>query len=360
MPANRMNREEFYAQISPLDAEQLRKVLWTAYWRGGVQARERIEDALTPEAPPKRKAVDKREPDEVLAEVTEFVALARDGAYMYGDRRVTRAQRSKWRLTFRSLATQAQSALHDSDTGPAEQAMEQIIGLACEMHTSDYFHSDDPVEAARFVVSHAAAALWLTVLNQHGFAEFARRVAPQLISWESAYGWTRGDGKVAENERLLADVLASMLTTAQMWREFAVAYLAALDGVPVPSQPGHSWYSSGDYSCRERAANLGAWHEILVDQLAGTADAGLLDQVADHRAFAGSEVTLLRVRIARAAGDLVAARKLVAEGLEELPGSYEFLQLAGELKAELPPAARKIAAERARAEALIRGAAPHQ
>src|SRR6202453_5523719 len=102
MPANRMNREEFYAQISPLDAEQLRKVLWTAYWRGGVQARERIEDALTPEAPPKRKAVDKREPDEVLAEVTEFVALARDGAYMYGDRRGPPPQRAKWGPTLPS------------------------------------------------------------------------------------------------------------------------------------------------------------------------------------------------------------------------------------------------------------------
>jgi hypothetical protein len=31
VPANRMNREEFYAKISPLDAEELRKVLWTVY-----------------------------------------------------------------------------------------------------------------------------------------------------------------------------------------------------------------------------------------------------------------------------------------------------------------------------------------
>jgi hypothetical protein len=358
MPANRMNREEFYAKVSPLDAEQLRKVLWTVYWRGTAQARERIEDALTPEAAPKRKVADKREAAEVLAEVAEFVELARDGAYMYGDRRVTRSQRSRWRLTFRSLATDAQSALHAAGTEPAEQAVEQLIGMACDMRTTDYFHSEDPVEAARFLVSHAAAALWRTVLDQHGFAVFARRAAPQLIGWESAYGWTRGDGKVAENERLLADVLASMLTAPEMWRDFTVAYLAALDDVPVPAQLGRSWHSPDDYSCRERAANLEAWHEILVEQLAGTADAGLLDQVAEHRAFAGPGVTLLRARIARAAGDLGAARKLITGGLEELPGSYEFLQLAAEIDAELPPAARRIAAERARVDALIQGGAP--
>ena len=215
MPANRMNREEFFAKVSPLEAEQLRKVLWTLYWRGTMQVRERIEEALTPEAEPKRKVKDMPAPDEVLAEVTEFVSLARAGAYMYGDRRVTRTQRSKWRLTFRSLATQAQSALHAADTGPAEQAVELLIDLACEMRGSDYFHSDDPVEAARFVVSHAVAALWQTVLSQHGFAVFAGRAASGLIRWESEYGWTRGDGKVAENEKLLADVLEPMLTCAR-------------------------------------------------------------------------------------------------------------------------------------------------
>jgi hypothetical protein len=37
------------------------------------------------------------------------------------------------------------------------------------------------VQAARFVVSHAVSALWQTVLDQHGFAAFAERAAPQLI-----------------------------------------------------------------------------------------------------------------------------------------------------------------------------------
>jgi hypothetical protein len=94
----------------------------------------------------------------MLGDVTQFVSLARDGAYMYGDRRVSRTERTKWRVTFRNLAIQAHSALHAEDTAPAEQAMEQLIDLACEVRNVQYFHSEDPVEAAKFVVSHAAAA----------------------------------------------------------------------------------------------------------------------------------------------------------------------------------------------------------
>jgi hypothetical protein len=56
------------------------------------------------------------------------------------------------------------------------------------MRDIDYVHSDDAVEAARFVVSDAAMALWGAVLARHGFAGFAQRAAPQLIRWESRYG----------------------------------------------------------------------------------------------------------------------------------------------------------------------------
>src|SRR5260370_18251069 len=94
MPVNRMNREEFYAKVSPLDAEQLRKALWTLYWRGTAQVRERIEDELNPPAGPMRKAQDLPDPDQVLDEVTEFVSLPRDGAYMYGPRRWSRTDPS--------------------------------------------------------------------------------------------------------------------------------------------------------------------------------------------------------------------------------------------------------------------------
>src|SRR5258708_25108751 len=111
MPVNRMNREEFYAKVSGLDAGQLRKVLWTLYWRGTAQVRERIEDALNPPAGPKRTAQDLPDPDQVLDEVTEFVSLARDGAYMYGDRRGFRTHRSRGGLPFPHLAPQAPAAL---------------------------------------------------------------------------------------------------------------------------------------------------------------------------------------------------------------------------------------------------------
>ena len=48
MPANRMNRDQFYAVMAPNDDARLRKVLWTLYWRGNAQLRERIEDELRP------------------------------------------------------------------------------------------------------------------------------------------------------------------------------------------------------------------------------------------------------------------------------------------------------------------------
>ena len=40
----------------------------------------------------------------MLDEVTTFVELAMDGAYIAGDRRVHRTERSKWRLTFRQAS----------------------------------------------------------------------------------------------------------------------------------------------------------------------------------------------------------------------------------------------------------------
>ncbi|GAA4204509.1 hypothetical protein GCM10023074_42270 [Microbispora amethystogenes] len=45
----RMNREQFYATLAPLDEERLKKTLWTLYWRGSAQLRERIEAERTPD-----------------------------------------------------------------------------------------------------------------------------------------------------------------------------------------------------------------------------------------------------------------------------------------------------------------------
>jgi hypothetical protein len=90
MPANRMNRDEFYAATADHDDARLRKVLWTLYWRGNAQLRERIEDELRPPEQPKLKPKNEPpDPGTVLGEVTTFVGLARDGAYVAGDRRGT-------------------------------------------------------------------------------------------------------------------------------------------------------------------------------------------------------------------------------------------------------------------------------
>ncbi len=232
------------------------------------------------------------------------------------------------------------SALHAEDTEPAEQAIEQLIDLACEMRNVQYFHSEDPVEAARFVVSHAASAPWQTVLDRHGFAAFAGRAAPQLIRWESRYGWTEGDGKVAERETTLAEVLTPLLTTPDMWRGFAAAYLSALDAVARDeaaaagkgSRRGillsSGGWSNADYRRRDRARTLAAWHTMLAGHLTGTDDARLLDRLASHPALAGPDATFLRAQIAGHSGDLGQARKLIAGCLEELPGSQEFHEFA--------------------------------
>ena len=162
------------------------------------------------------------DPAGVLGEVTTFVELARDGAYMAGDRRVHHTERSRWRHTFRRLAADALAALMASDPAPAQQAVAKMVDLACDMKSYDYFHSDDPVEAAKFVVSEAVAALWESVLRHGGFMALADRAPEQLIRWEADYGWTRrGYGQVAEKETLLAVPLARLLTTPDMWRKFA-------------------------------------------------------------------------------------------------------------------------------------------
>ena len=80
-----MNRDEFYVAMAPHDDACLRKILWTVYWRGNVQLRKRIADELRPHDQPKVKPK-KELPDPVgvLGEVTTFVELAKDGAYLLG------------------------------------------------------------------------------------------------------------------------------------------------------------------------------------------------------------------------------------------------------------------------------------
>jgi len=354
MPVNRMNRDEFYTAMAPNDDARLRKILWTLYWRGNAQLRERIEGELrSPEQPKVKPRKGLPDPGTVLAEVTTFVKLAKDGAYMYGDRRVHRTERSRWRLTFRRLVGDALAALQDDDPGPAQQAVAEMVDLACEMKRYDYFHSDDPVEAAKFVVSDAVAVLWESVHRHDGFAAFARRVPEQLIRWEADYGWTRrGYGQVPEKETALGVPLARLLATPDMWRTFAGSYLEALDaaGRADPRRP-RSVYGSFDetrYRRHERAKDLAAWHGMLVDRFAGTPEDELLDRLVESPALAGPELAFLRARIAEGRGAVGQAATLVTECLKELPGHQGYLDFAVQVGAELPPRARKLLSERVR------------
>jgi hypothetical protein len=357
MPQDRMNREEFFAKLAPLDAEQRGKILWNLYWRGTAAVRERIEGELDPPERERRKR-DATTPDpaHVLAEVSRFVELARSGAYIAGDRRVSRTERTKWRVTFRQLATDAQLALHAEDTTPGERAMELMIDLARDAEGS--FRSEDPLEAAKFVLSHSVSALWQTVLAEHGFARFAECAAPQLIRWESAYGWSNGTGagRVAEREIALADVLEPMLTTPDMWTGFADAYLAELDRIAPAGPPliarraARAMSSSGrEWERSERTRNLARWNELL----SGHIDGERAERLANHPAFEGPDADFLRARAARRRGDIDAARTLIGTCLETLPGSQQFAEFAEEVGAPLPPRAREMRAERAAVQAQL-------
>jgi hypothetical protein len=205
---------------------------------------------------------------------------------MGGDRQVPPRERSRWRVTFRQLAADAQAALRAPDPGPAETALAELIDLACETRSYDYFHSEDPMEAARFVVSDTVELLWGTLRDRYGFAGFAERAAPQLVRWESRYGWTRsGWGQLRQKETALADVLTRMLTAPDMWAGFAERYLAALDEASRRdgAARNRSWSGSGSdrkWEREQRAQNLAACNLELLDRLDGPETGHLLDKLA--------------------------------------------------------------------------------
>ena len=98
MPIGRMNREQFFGQLATLDEQRLKKALWNLYWRGAAATRERIEAEIDPDQHDRGKRLSKQpaDPQQLLGEVGDFVALARSGAYLAGDRRVSPRERS-WR-----------------------------------------------------------------------------------------------------------------------------------------------------------------------------------------------------------------------------------------------------------------------
>jgi len=330
--SNRMNREQFFRVVAPLDEDRLRKALWNVYWRGTADVRERVEAELAGDGGgrPPRAAKPAVDPVAVRDEVAEFVSLARAGAYLAGDRRVSPRERTRWRLTFKRLAADAQQALRAEEPEPAVTALEQLIDLACETSGYDYFRSEDPMAAAGFVVSDAVSALWASTWERQGFAGFADTAAPQLIRWESRYGWTRyGDGPVAAKETTLAVVLSGMLRIADTWERFAEAYLRALDDAPTASA------RRAGRDTVERAGALAEWHSLLLDNLED-AEGGVLDGIAGHAALGGPEQKFLSARLAHRRGDTAHARDLVSQCLRKLPGHGGFRQFAAEIGATDP------------------------
>ncbi len=332
-----MNREQFFRVVSELDEDRLRKALWNLYWRGTANVRERIEVELASDGRgrPPRPAEAPVDPETVRYEVDDFVALARSGAYLGGDRRVSPRERSRWRFTFKRLAAEAQDALRAVDAGPAASALEQLIDLACEAHDYDYFRSDDPVAAAAFVVSDVAAVLWASTWERHGFQAFAETAAPQLIRWESRHGWTRyGEGSVAAKETSLAVVLARMLRVPDTWESFAEQYVRALDGLSdrVASTRRIRRF---DQAAPERSRALAEWHGLLLENLANT-EGGLLDRIVTHAALGGPEQTFLSARLEHRRGNTDVARDLIAHCLRKLPGHKDFHDFAAEIGAAAP------------------------
>jgi hypothetical protein len=340
MPEHRMNRGEFFAKLADLDEEGVRKTLWNLYWRGSADIRKRIEAQIDPKAHARRQRAEETvDPTTVLNEIREFVNLARKGAYLAGDRRVSPKERTRWRFTFKRLAADAQAALRTEEVDAGATAIELLIDLACETKGYDRFRSDDPMQAAGFVVSDAVALLWTRLRDHQGFATFAERAAPQLVRWESAYGWTRyGSGKVVEKERKLSDVLAEMLVAQDMWIAFTECYVDALEETAArdSARAKRRNWRDPEWERRRRGRDLAHWHDLLLERLVHSEADCLLDRIAEHPALSGPDLTFFQARLAHERDDLHQARQLARDALEELPGDLGLREFAIAIDVPLP------------------------
>jgi hypothetical protein len=142
-------------------------------------------------------------------------------------------------------------------------------------------------------------------------------------------------------------VLAQLLVAPDMRIGFADCYLDALDRLAgkTPARANRGWQPmSRDRD--GRTAELAEWHRLLLDWLIGSEAEDRLDRLADHSALGGPELEFLKAQLAHRRGDLSSARGLVHTALQHLPGHQDFLDLAAEIGAPLPPRAQQVAKER--------------
>ena len=240
---------------------------------------------------------------------------------MYGDRRVHRTERSKWRLTFRRLVADALSALQADNPGSAQQAIAEMVDLACEMKGYDYFHSDDPVEPRSSCLGPPARSR-CSVMTASRCSPGARRSSSSAGRRTAAGrdGATVGCRKRKQPCACRSPSYSPRRTCGGRSSSSTWTRWTRPDG-PTRSDPApYGSFDETRFRRHERAKDLAAWHGMLLDRFAGTPEDELLDRLAASPALAGPELTFLRARIAERRGAVGQAATLVTESLKELPG----------------------------------------
>jgi hypothetical protein len=87
--------------------------------------------------------------------------------------------------------------------------------------------------------------------------------------------------------------------------------------------------------------------------LAGSEADDRLDRLAEHPVLGGPELTFFQAQLAEQRGNSGAARGLVEECLQKLPGNLEFAGFALHVGAKLPALTQRRLDEQARIQRLI-------
>jgi hypothetical protein len=335
----RMDKTAFLKALEGRGPEELRTLLWTAYWRGGAPARERIEEQLFPaEAAVKRETAAFVDAGACLEEVRTFCSRARAGDYMRGARDLGRKEVSGWRLTFRRLFEDATRALRQPGRDGDPAPLVHLLDFTFDLRNWEYFRSQDPVEAAKIVFSDRVAVLWRARIDEGGFGAFLQEAPAQFVRWESRFGWTRYDGKATGQQRTLTEVLQGLLPGPDALLAFVRGYLAVLERLQArnataqeartrSSEPSRDWRRD----CEHRADQLEAWNALLLERLGATEDASLLERILTLPALDGPETWHLLARLRARQGRRPEAQSLVRKALDRYPGAMSIRATATEL-----------------------------